>query len=561
MSKENKKSGVAPTMPPPSPPKGPEGPSSFEDDLRNRVRARRAVLWVKTHEEERVLGIVRSIATVPIPGRDMKPKALYLWSTSNGVEVVDGEGVLQRRPHPNNPNEPSPVGALQLALSSPKTDPDGAIWVFRDLHRFTTGEGSVQAITVRLLRDAVERLATSKSTIIITSPSGKLPDELIKDISFIEQPLPTFAELGRVLDGVIAGVPGQVPVPQNGEREGAIKAGLGLTTAEFAGAVKESLIREGRVDAAVVVKSKEDIIRKAGLVEMHHPEEGLESVGGLDRLKQWVAGCVFSYSEKAHAFGVDPRRGLLLVGPPGTGKSLASKAISEELGVPLLVVSADQIFSKWVGDSEGKLRDILRLAETVAPCVLRFDEVEKMLSTDTSGVADKLQSVLLPWMQESKAPVLVVATSNDPMKVPPPLLSRMDAAFFVDLPSRREREEILAIHVKKKGRDPANYDIAGLASETAGYSGRELERVVREALYLAFPAGHDLTDDDLRKAVRTMVPVSVSRRDDVEAMREWGRSNAAIPAGTPDPDAAAVGKNFIELDAPHPPHPRQGVGG
>lgn len=512
---------------------------SFTDDLRTLVRARYPVIWVQTHEEERVLRYVLEVAAKP-RGDDgvVSPKEVTLWSQSQGFqsvapngdrETVDAECV-------------DPIAAIGKVMGDVKDEPGrGRIVVMRDIHRFFSDTNP----TYRFLRDAAHALKESTTTIIVTSPLADIPAEVEKDIVFLDLPLPTADELRVRLEEVLAAVDGKVEKPKNGTVEKVLKAGLGLSEDEFAGVVKESLIRSKKVDPRVVVKAKEQVIRKSGVVEMYTTVDGLESVGGLAALRTWVERRALAFSDKAAKAGLRAPRGLFLTGPPGTGKTLTAKAAANYLGVPLLWLKGDQVFSKYVGESEQNMTKVLKLADAVSPCVLFIDECEKLLagssgggSTGDSGVSRRVFGSLLTYMQEHTTPVLVIATANDPLNIPPEMMSRFDAVFFVDMPQAPERKDIFAIHLAKKNHDPAEFDLDALAKASDGFCGREIEKVVNEALFTAFAdGGRALTTADVLGELGRVVPLSKSRRNEVEAMRAWARVNA-MPASVVERSAA-----------------------
>ena len=497
---------------------------SFTDDLRTLVRARYPIIWVQTGEEERVLRYVLEVAKDPKGDGEAPGKPVFLWSQSKGLEEVASDGSRTV----TDAELVDSIAGLQRVIEEAGEEA-GRIFVMRDIHRFLTDTNP----TYRFLRDAAHVLRVSKSTLVITSPVFSLPVELKTDVTGIDLPLPTAEELRVRLDEVMEGLDEKIERPKNGQVERILKAGLGLSEDEFAGAVKESLVRSKKVDPRIIIKQKEQVIRKSGVVELFSSVEGLESVGGLDLLRQWVEQRALAFSDRASKFGLRAPRGLFLTGPPGTGKTLTAKAASNYLGVPFLAVKADNIFGRYVGESEGNMRKVLNLADAVSPCILFVDEAEKFFAGSSgdaaagdSGVARKVYSQLLSYMQDHQTQVFVIMTANDPLSIPPELMSRFDATFFVDMPQEQERADIIAIHLRKVKRDPKHFMLADLARVTDGFSGREIEKGVNEALFAAFAQGSELATAHLLGAFRAMVPLSKSRRAEVEAMRDWAKVNA-----------------------------------
>jgi len=507
---------------------------SFTEDLRVLIRARYPIIWVETYEEERVLRYVIEVANKP-KGDDetAPPKEVVLWSQAVGTETIDAKG---QRELLDGALAGEPITALGKFMADVRDEPGkGRIIVMRDMHRFF-GDGPTM-VTYRLLRDAANALRESSTTIVITSPFATIQSELVKDVMVVPLPLPTADELQVRLDEILEGVEGKIERPKNGQVERILKAGLGLSEDEFAGVVKESLVRSKKVDHRIILKQKEQIIRKSGVVEFFSSVEGLEAVGGLDLLRAWVHRRALASTEKAAKFGLSQKANLLLTGPPGTGKTLTAKATANHLGIPMLWVRSESIFGRFVGESEGNMRRVFDLANAVAPCVLFIDEGEKLFagssagaSAGDSGVTRKVLGQLLTYLQERTAPVTVILTANDPFGIPPELMSRfLSGTFFVDFPQPEERLDILNIHLKKVKRDPKNYDLKALVAATDGFSGREIEQGISEALDIAYAEGEgktELANRHILAAFDGMTPISKSRRAEVEAMRDWAKSNA-----------------------------------
>jgi SpoVK/Ycf46/Vps4 family AAA+-type ATPase len=519
---------------------------TFEDDLRTLVRARYPIIWVTTHEEERVLRAVAAVARKPKGDAAADPKAMFLWSQSRALESVNVK-TLERNYEDGDREMVDSVAFLESVIQWARAETEaetgeGRIYVARDLHRFFSADNP----TYRFLRDSANAMRNSRTTLIVTSPVSSLPIECEKDVVVVDLPLPTAAELRVRLNEILQML--TVPAPKNGEAEKVVKAGLGLTEDEFASAVKESAVRTGHIDPAVIVRQKEQVIRKSGVVQLYQTTETLDDVGGLDFLRAWVKLRALTFSDKAAAFGLRSTKGMFLTGPPGTGKSLFAKAVSGFLGFPLLWLKGGAVFSKYVGESEQNLDRVLKLADAVSPCVLFIDECEKLLgsaaagASNDGGVSQRVFGSLLTWMAEHTSPVLVVATANNPLAIPPEMLSRFDATFFVDLPQATERLAIARIHLKKVHRDPKMVDaLPTLAAATEGFSGREIERAVQEGLNRAFQEKRELGVADLLAGVKSILPVSRTRKDAIEEMRRWAAANA-VPASEFERPVAKKGK-------------------
>ena len=276
---------------------------------------------------------------------------------------------------------------------------------------------------------------------------------------------------------------------------------------------------------------KANLIRRDGLLEYFPAEDNCAELAGFERLTAWLERAKLGFSAEARALNLAPPRGLMLVGVQGCGKSLAAKLIARRWGLPLLKLDVGRLFDKYVGESERNFRKAIEQAEAIAPAVLWLDEIEKALapgggdSDADGGLGRRLFGFFLTWLQEKEAAVFVVATANDLSRLPPELLrkGRFDEIFFVDLPDAPSRRAILEIHLKLRRQDPASFDLAGLVEASDGFSGAELEQAVVSGLYRALHLSQPLSTELVRKELEETVPLSVSRREDLERLRHTAR--------------------------------------
>lgn len=507
-----------------TPPSASRAPREELSQLEVFIRARYPLLYVVTWEEERALVELARVAT-------SLNKRIFDWSIVQGLAryraSVDG-------PVDGRKGSKDPIVALKEVLSIPEP----SIFVFRDFHNFMA-DSSVK----RTLRDLATMLRSSLSTVVILSPVLKIPDELEKDITIVDFPLPSRADLEKLLMQVASEVgPGSgLRVDTNPKSlEAIIDASIGLTLNEAENVFAKTLVLTQRLSAEqapVIYGEKKQIIRKSGLLEYIDVEESLSSVGGLDQLKSWVLKRRGAMDPKAREFGLPPPRGLLLVGVQGCGKSLAAKASANELNYPLLRMDVGRLFSKMVGETEFNIRRALGIAEAVAPVVLWIDEIEKGLSgvrssgSSDAGTTSRVFGTIVTWLQEKTSPVFVFATANEISDLPPEVLrkGRFDEIFFVDLPSEEERKEIFGIHLRKRRRDAQQFDLDYLASISDGYSGAEIEQAVVDALFNVFGVKDDIETADVVFAIKRQVPLSRTMRDSITARRMWavGRTVSA----------------------------------
>jgi SpoVK/Ycf46/Vps4 family AAA+-type ATPase len=304
----------------------------------------------------------------------------------------------------------------------------------------------------------------------------------------------------------------------------------GLTEQDARRLVRTAIWDDGALtedDLPKLNKAKFELLNLSGAVHFEFETAPLADLGGLERLKTWLAARQDAFLGRGTAAGLPPPRGVLLLGVQGSGKSLAARAIAGIWGVPLLRLDMGTLYNKYYGESERNLRAALALAENMAPCVLWIDEIEKGLATggDDGGTSRRMLGTLLTWLAERTAPVFLAATANDIQQLPPELMrkGRMDEIFFVDLPEAPAREAIFAIHLRKRQLDPGRFDRAVLARLSEGFSGAEIEQAVVSACYGAAAAGRPAGQADVERALASTRPLSVVMAESVQALRDWAR--------------------------------------
>ena len=506
-------------------------PQRFLEELDTLVRARYPLVYLVTSEEQRIEAILTGLA-------DTHGKALFGWTATKGLRPIGGAKAAP----PPDAREPLAALAAIEKLSEP------ALVVLKDFHPYLADPA-----VVRATRDLAHALKSTYTTVLLVSPVLTLPPELEKEISVLDVPLPTAQDLLQLLKEIV-GVVRQnrraVVDLRREDVEALVQAARGLTLSEAESAFAKAIATDGRLsrdDVGLVLAEKRQVVRKSGVLEYHPTDAGLSEVGGLGVLKQWLERRGAAFSEAARAFGLPEPKGLLLLGVQGCGKSLTAKAIAAQWGLPLLRLDIGRIFSGLVGSSEENLRRAIHVAESVAPVVLWVDEIEKGLAGAQSGASDggvsaRVFATLLTWLQEKTAPVFVVATANRIEALPPELLrkGRFDEIFFVDLPDAAERREILRIHVAKRRRDPAAFDLAALAARSEGFSGAELEQAIVAALHEAFADRVELAQGHLDRAVAESLPLSTTLREEIARVREWARARTRPASGAASGVPAAL---------------------
>jgi SpoVK/Ycf46/Vps4 family AAA+-type ATPase len=295
--------------------------------------------------------------------------------------------------------------------------------------------------------------------------------------------------------------------------------------------------RLSETEVPLIYSEKKQIIRKSGLLEYVDGVETIDGVGGMRRLKAWLAKRRLAFSREARDFGLPPPKGVLFLGVQGCGKSLCAKAVSSLWQLPLLRLDMGRVFSSYVGTSEENVRRAIRVAESVSPAILWIDEIDKGFSGaqssafSDSGTTARVFGTILTWLQEKASPVFVIATANNVEVLPPELLrkGRFDEIFFVDLPSEPERREIFSIHLGKRKRSAKEFDLDQLARASQGFSGSEIEQCVISAMYDAFESKQPLDTDMLLRSIQETYPISITMREEIEQRRKWahGRTRRA----------------------------------
>ena len=371
------------------------------------------------------------------------------------------------------------------------------------------------------------------------SPVMKIPAELESSVAVVDYELPNRNEVSKIVDKILRSLPPELPLKIREDedyRERVIEAALGLTAEEAENVYSKSLVRTRRFDIDTILSEKKHIIRKSGLLEFYESRSGYDDIGGLEVLKGWLNKRQAAFTKRARDFGLPLPKGILLIGIPGCGKSLTAKAVGAMWQMPLLRLDVGKVFSSLVGSSEENIRKAIKTAEAVAPSILWLDELEKGFSgTGSSGQSDggttaRVFGSFITWLQEKSSPVFVIATANDVSQLPPELLrkGRFDEIFFVDLPSEEERATISAIHLQRKNRDPANFNIDKIVKATQGFSGSEIEQAIISALFDAFEFddGRDINDEILGQAISEIIPLSYTAKEKIDYLREWARARA-----------------------------------
>lgn len=489
------------------------------------IKARYSILYLTTPEEIRADSLIgEALAECSDKGKI----DLITWSFTRGLEYVTKSAKFDQM------ETSDPIAALEK-ISMIESD---TIIVMHDLHPFLENPK-----VRRLIRDIARAFRTGvlnngkpiRRTMIIVAPTNMIHEDLRHDITMIEFTLPDKDTLLKVIKETAT----KEVIESGGSHilDEIAEACRGLTVVEADDAIAKSIIMR-RMDnscsiPSLVLKEKANAIKKSGILEYYHSSVGMDSVGGLDNLKEWLDIRKSSFSEEAKQFGLPSPRGFLLAGIPGCGKSLLAKAAAAKLNVPLIRLDIGRVYGGIVGASEANMRLAIQTAEALGSNVLWVDEIDKAFAgmmgggSGDSGVSQRVFGNFITWMQEKTAPVFIVATANRIEGLPPELLrkGRFDEIFFVDLPNETERGEIFKIHVKRR-RPNLNLDLDACIAKSVGFSGAEIEEAVISALYKAFYLKTDLSEDLIIDEIEKTTPLSKSRKSEIDAMRTWAEINA-----------------------------------
>ena len=489
------------------------------------VESGNPLIEIETTDERRAREVVSEIAT-------QFARPMFEWTVTKGLTCTDttinlASGGVQK----------GTAEEVRAALDFVGSYRDPAIFLFHDL-----GNHSGDPWVRRRLRDLHTHCAECGSTLILVD-SNRLPQEIRRLVVKFEIELPTPDELERVIRDTFIKIRDEALVKVTASitrstLDQIIRVLRGLNQWEAERAICAAIYDDYQLNAEDlprIIEAKRSLLG-TGCLEPIAADLLVDDIGGLHSLKHWLQLRRGGFSSKAREFGLEAPRGVLMLGVQGCGKSLCAKVVAADWGLPLLRLDPGVLYQKFVGESESQLRQALHQAEAMAPVVLWIDEIEKAFASASTassdgGLSKRMFGTLLAWMQDHRHPIFIVATANDVSALPPELLrkGRFDEVFFVDLPVVEARKTILAIHLKKRKREPARFDLKSLAAATDGFSGSELEQVVVSGLYAAFGAGESLTDQHLLTEVSKTQPLSVLARERINSLRAWAKDRC-VPA-------------------------------
>ena len=503
------------------------------------IRGRVPLIWVITHEESRFITDFNYSIAKPCK-RDV-----WLWSAYQGLIPNDQKLSIERAQGDQSDTWNPQKALMKIAKMVKDSDKKGSCYIMRDFHT-VLGEP-----IPRQIRDMYEHLISNGKTIIIVSPvlahgpggtRQGLPSTLEKQTAIVRYGLPTKEKIKDHLNDVLEHMSSSIRGKQKEtkldyteqEIDGFVKALQGLTFIEIDNAISTSITHMNKIDSEKLLLDKKQLLRKSEILEFIQTPVSMNEVGGLDMVKDYLGKYSRAYTQKAKDYGVEPLKGVLLTGVPGTGKSLLAKAIGRLWQVPLLRLDVGKVMTGLVGGSESKMRDVIKQAEAMSPCVLWIDEVEKSLSgTKSSNFSDggtlaRVFGTLLTAMQDGMEGVTIIATANDITMLPPEFIRRFNEVFFVDLPGTEERWDIFKIHLEKRNRSIEKFEEHKkiLVAATKGYTGAEIEKAVKDGIAASFYEGKsDLTAKNLLSAIAETKPISRVMADKVKKLRDRAKGS------------------------------------
>jgi len=490
------------------------------DELELLVRSRYGLIFLETIEEDRSEQLLNRLSRrMNIP--------LFIWTLNKGLFRSDADNAVYG------------TADIGKALSHMGASTLRAIYHLQGFNPFLKDIGVVSG-----LKSCLKKIVRLGGSIIITGIKPEIPDSLKPHASNLTLPLPEREDYIHLLNNTYNDLKKKMPVTvemtKRDMRE-LINNLQGLTLIEAKKILTKAIVEDGRLsreDIEAVINEKKGIIEKEGLLEYYPAKEGIQDIADLAGLKQWLAKRKHFIvdAEKAKKAGLTFPKGVLLLGVPGTGKSLCAKAVAREWGLPLLKMDPANLYSKYIGETEKKFKQAMQIAEKMSPLVLWVDEIEKAFASggnEDGGVSMRVLGSFLSWMQDREGDVFVVATANDVSRLPPELLrkGRFDEIFFVDLPDAETRKEITRIHLKRRGYDADSIDLDLLSRAMDGFSGAEIEQVIISSIYTIFTNKGPISTELLLDEASKTCSLLKTRYEQIQALREWARERTVLANG------------------------------
>ena len=481
----------------------------FTNELALFLKARYPIIYINTLEEERVEYMIRKKVKTSLN------RSIYSW------DFIDG--------YTNNPNNQgfakrNPLQALELVERLNIETP--ALFLLKDFNRFLS-DLSIS----RKLRNISRILKLQPKTIIIIGSDLTIPIELQDLITTLDFQLPSEEEINQELIRLI----NSLKITVKSELlETLTQACQGLSLERIRRVLSKIIATYKTLDnrsISILLDEKKQIISQTEILEYCSVNEKITNLGGLNNLKDWVNKRKKAFSIQASNYGLPTPRGLLLIGIQGTGKSLTAKAIANDWQLPLLKLDVGKLFGGIVGESESRLRQLIQVAETISPCILWIDEIDKAFSnTDSkgdSGTSNRVLATFISWLSEKTKPVFVISTANNIDLLPLEIIrkGRFDEIFFLDLPKKEEREEIFKIHLQEfRPNNWKSFDYSKLSKLSESFSGAEIRQSIIDGMYNAFYEEREFTTDDICFALKELIPLANLDSNQMVKLQTWASS-------------------------------------
>ena len=488
---------------------------NFLNDFVLLLKARYPIIYIVTNEEERIEYLIKYCA------KKYVNRTYYSW------DFVDG--------YQGNPNDTgfaarNPLEALDLV---DKLTPETAsLFVLKDYDNFLK-----DFFVIRKLKNLSRSLKTQPKNIIIVSSEINIPDSLKEFVTLLEFPLPSYSEILEELNRLTSSLQQDIKPEVVNELAMACQ---GLSLERIRRVLSKIIAKYGEIDESspsLILQEKKQIIQQTQLLEFCLADKGIGDLGGLDNFKDWLQLRKKAFSQEAIEYGLPYPKGLLLVGVQGTGKSIAAKIIANEWRLPLLRLDFGRLFASLIGQSEQRVRKMIEIAEALSPCILWVDEIDKAFagaqSSGDSGTTSRVLATFITWLSEKTTPVFVVATANNIDCIPPEILrkGRFDEMFFLNLPTREEREAIFEVHLRKYRPDAVtNFQLPLLGQLSKDFSGAEIEAVVIESMRLGFNENREFNNEDVLISIQNLVPLARTKSKEIDLLKDWAESGNVISA-------------------------------
>ena len=501
------------------------------------IRSKRTIINLVTSEENRIISALESLCSKADISWD-----LLKWDIVNGLHSIFPEFLPVKEKELSLDQEEILNWFENLLVPKDKF----AILILKDYNKFfgtSNYRGQIENKLIRYIKNLSSDLIVQNKSIIIISNNYDVPSDLDKHIHVFDFPLPEKEDIEiKIKDLLLRAskrkeLVSKFQIDYNPEEfDILVNSFMGLTLNECEQVTAYSMIKYPKLLPDVISNQKKDIIRKSGILEWIDSDINMNSIGGLDGLKTWLSKRKEAFSKEALEYGLPSNpKGILLVGIQGAGKSLFAKGISSFWNFPLVRLDMGKVFSGIVGSSENNMRLVFKIVESIAPCILWCDEIDKGMSGGRSsgftdgGTTSRVLGSWLTWMQDRNAPVFVVATANDVSNLPPELLrkGRFDEIFFVDLPNEIERKKIFEIHLNKRNRNITFFDLDTLTKQSENFTGAEIESAIESAMYESFSDNkREFNTKDILLALKNSVPIAVIMKEEIEDLRRWAKERA-----------------------------------